>query len=275
MSVMEQPATTPADSPLDQQRPSATLDVLVLVCGGLAAAGGIALLVLATLRTLDAANSVTVHWAGRAGRNGATTVAPSDSRQLAAIAPVPDPTLAALAAAAQRRAGQWDRPEWDALVAGQTAKAETDASGEIPRARRWQIYFPEGLTLTDYAAQLDTFGIELGMLAGGGQIEYATALSIAMPTRRQGPVEAEKRLYLSWTRGDLVAADRALLAKAGLDATDKIVVQFYPDTTEQELATLEQSYKGRPATGIYRTVFGIRPKLSTYEFYVREQVARE
>ncbi len=113
------------------------------------------------------------------------------------------------------------------------------------------------------------------MLAGGSQIEYASSLSVAMPTRRTGTVDAETRLYLSWTRGDLVAADRALLTKAGLDPAEKIVVQFYPDTTEQQLAALEQSFKGRAPQSIYRTEFGIRAKLSTYEFYVREQIARE
>jgi hypothetical protein len=52
----------------------------------------------------------------------------------------------------------------------------------------------------------------------------------------------EKRLYFSWRGGSRRQVDISLLAKVGVPVPDGnvIVLQFYPDQTEQLLARLER-----------------------------------
>ena len=140
----------------------------------------------------------------------------------------------------------------------------------IPPQMRWEISFADGQTLDIYARQLDFFGIELGVL-GIGQVTYAKKLSKAKPEVYSGPSGTEKRLYMTWRVGRLKEADRDLVAKAGINAAGKPVLQFYPDPTEQLLLHAERDYKGRDASTIRKTRFGVRSAGNGYEFYVIEQ----
>jgi hypothetical protein len=186
-----------------------------------------------------------------------------------------DAVLVALSAAVDRRSSMLDGEVIERLAGGGAAAATVQPEDEIPRTKRWELYFPEGLTLSEYAQQLDGVGIELGMVVGNGTIEYVTGLSQQMPVRRQGAASDEKRLYLAWTRGDLLAADRSLLTAVGIDATDKVVLQFFPEAVEQKLAEIELAFRNVPATNIFRTRFGIRPNGAAFEFYVIGQAQRK
>ena len=76
MSVSEQSAAAKQNAiGSEPPRPALALNVTMLLCGSLAAAGSIALLVLAILRTLAAANTVSVHWADRNGETPRSTSA--------------------------------------------------------------------------------------------------------------------------------------------------------------------------------------------------------
>jgi hypothetical protein len=142
--------------------------------------------------------------------------------------------------------------------------------GGYPRHKRWEIFFQEGGTLELYAEQLDFFGIELGVV-GSGNVTYARGLAQATPQKRNGAADDEKRLYMSWRQGGLKKADTSLLKKAGVDTTDKIILQFYPADTENRLAQLEASFAGRTAIQIRRTRFGVRGQPGAFEFYVIDQ----
>jgi hypothetical protein len=141
----------------------------------------------------------------------------------------------------------------------------------IPRAQRWQVYFSEGSTLDEYAAQLDFFGIELGVVRPGSPVEYATNLSKPKPDRRQGPRNAEQRLLFIWREGGLVDADRELLGRAGINTAGGDIVQFFPADVENQLAALEKSYRGLEPGQIRRTQFGVRSAGRGYEFFVMRQ----
>jgi len=145
-------------------------------------------------------------------------------------------------------------------------------SGEpgFPRQMRWEVVFPEGATLQEYAAALDSFGLELGAI-GKGDVHYAFNLSKTPPDKRTGPRAAETRLYMSWTSGNLKQADRSLLTRAGIATDGRVIVQFYPPNIENMLANLEEAYQGRKAGQIRKTVFGVRNSGGKYEFFVFSQ----
>lgn len=181
-----------------------------------------------------------------------------------------DGALGAASRALANRGGVFDDPAL--VVKPPEVAAETVPEGrEIARSERWQIFFAEGLTEQAYAEQLDFFGIELGVLAGEGQIEYAFNLSQKTSGKRTGPADQEKRLYMSWTRGNFTEADRNLLAKSGIESQGKIVLHFYSESTENRLASLEEKFEKRKPGEILRTRFGARPSAEGFSFYVLEQ----
>jgi hypothetical protein len=141
----------------------------------------------------------------------------------------------------------------------------------FPRAQRWMIQFQEGGSLQSYGAQLQHFGIELGAIGSTNQIEYAFHLNQSKPDRRVGPGSQEKRLYFSWKEGTLKEADQQLMQQAGIDTRGKILVQFYPAETENQLAFLEERFAGRKGAEIRRTRFGVRAASGGYAFYVIDQ----
>ncbi|HEX7376259.1 MAG TPA: hypothetical protein VF278_04070 [Pirellulales bacterium] len=140
----------------------------------------------------------------------------------------------------------------------------------IPPHMRWEISFGDGNTLEVYARQLDFFKIELGVY-GPGRVTYAKNLSKSKPDVHSGPSGEEKRLYMTWKQGKLKEADRELMAKSGIPAAGKIVLQFYSDELEQLLLRLEHDFKGRDASQVRKTRFRVRPQGRGYEFYVLDQ----
>lgn len=150
-----------------------------------------------------------------------------------------------------------------------------DGPNIVPRWERWQIEFAS-TDLTTYARQLDFFQIELGAAGGGlNTIDYAANFSRGTPRTRKAAGDKEERLYFTWKSGSLREADLELLARAGVETSGRIPLQFYPAETENLLAHLEQQHlTGRPLESVRKTVFGIRPKEDGYEFYVRRQMER-
>jgi hypothetical protein len=147
--------------------------------------------------------------------------------------------------------------------------------GGVRRGERWLIEYDEGGSLDDYARQLDFFQVELGALAGS-DVSYAAQLAQPTPASRTGKTGDEDRLFFSWRKGSLQEADRQLLAKAGVDTNGKIIVQFFPQNTEDLLATIERQYMQQRAPGrdirtVRRTRFGVRTAGPGYEFHVKEQ----
>ncbi|RMG00671.1 MAG: hypothetical protein D6741_06395, partial [Planctomycetota bacterium] len=147
-------------------------------------------------------------------------------------------------------------------------------TGGTGKPRRWEIIFDKGNTLETYARQLDYFKIELGVLLPDNRVQYVSNLSSSRPTVRTGPADQEKRYYLTWRQGDLMQADLELLAKAGVQASGKIILKFLPPEVERRLYELEQARAGNRADRVLRTRFGIRPQGGGFDFFVIDQSYR-
>jgi hypothetical protein len=161
---------------------------------------------------------------------------------------------------------------------GDSRRAGPEGEGNediVPRWERWQIRFASA-DVNVYSQQLDFFGIELAAMGGGKKtVDYATRVAQAKPATRAGASEQEKRLYMTWRSGEMIEADKQLLAKAGIDTSGRVVLQFYPPAIEAILAALEQKQLGnRSLKEVKRTSFGVRGVKDNYEFYVISQEYR-
>jgi hypothetical protein len=141
-----------------------------------------------------------------------------------------------------------------------------------PRVERWEIRFPDGNTPESYARQLDSLGIELGVVGGSEKIQYASSFAKDKPNRREGPAAEEQRFYMTWRSGALRNLDAALLSRAEIPTTGRIVAQFYPAALERTLVELENQFAGKHELAEVRhTVFALTPLDKDYEFRVVEQ----
>jgi hypothetical protein len=163
-----------------------------------------------------------------------------------------------------RSLGTGTRP---ALGAGPGSK------GGWPRHQRWYVHFADQGSLTQYTAELDFFGIELGALQEDRTIVYLSQLSGGKPVvRRAVSGEGEKRLFFTWQGGKRRSADVELFQKAGVAiGPDTIVFHFYPAKTENMLALKERNYRNRPIRQIRRTFFTVMRAGSGYDFEVSRQ----
>ncbi|MEI7700286.1 MAG: hypothetical protein WCK86_10845 [Planctomycetia bacterium] len=150
--------------------------------------------------------------------------------------------------------------------------------GGAKREQGWIVEFADKGDLDSYAAQLDFFGIELGLLLKeDSRLIYLSNMSRPSPTQREVRTgEGEKRLFLNWQDGsqDRVKADMELFKKAGLDASNGVILHFYPAATEQILAQLEVSYGNQQPSAVRKTYFQVRRAGSGFEFVVTRQVLK-
>ncbi len=63
---------------------------------------------------------------------------------------------------------------------------------------RWFIRFADGSSLSEYAKQLDFFGIELGAIMPDGRLAYISGLAGTPKVRYAASGKDEKRLYMKW-----------------------------------------------------------------------------
>lgn len=151
---------------------------------------------------------------------------------------------------------------------------EGEGDNIIPRWERWEVRYISN-SVNAYAQQLDFFKIELGAAGGKPNIDYAVNFTKGRPDTRQGSTKEEKRLYMTWKSGTLKQFDEQLLGRAGISTAGRMVMQFYPEETEDRLAWIEMENAkklGHPNVKEFlRTIFGVRPAGRGYEFYVIEQ----
>ncbi|MBI2479421.1 MAG: hypothetical protein HYV60_12555 [Planctomycetia bacterium] len=143
----------------------------------------------------------------------------------------------------------------------------------IPRWERWEIRF-ESSSESAYAKQLDSFKIELGAAGGGKKnVDYARNLTKAKPDTYSGPGDKEQRLYMTWRGGTLQKFDQNLLRKAGVNITNRLLMQFYPEEVEDQLAWIEMEHakkQNKTVQEFLKMVFELKPKGSAWEFVVAE-----
>ena len=141
--------------------------------------------------------------------------------------------------------------------------------------RHWEIVFSTDKTDV-YARQLDFFGIELGVLLPDNKIAYAFHLTKKKPDTRvvADPATNENRYYLTWRLADSRKADQKLLKRAGIEAGNRLILNFLPRDVEGQLIILERDYRGSTPPKIARTRFGVRAAGQGFEFYVLEQTLK-
>ena len=144
----------------------------------------------------------------------------------------------------------------------------------IPHWDRWEMKF-DNTSRKRYARQLDYFKIELGVIGGSPLVDYARDLSRATPKTRRGKSTDEKRIYMTWRRGNLVRFDEQLLRAADIPTKKRIVLHFLSDELTETLLKLEDAYTDRPMEEWEKTVFTLRQKGDKYEWRVSEQTYRK
>ncbi len=159
-----------------------------------------------------------------------------------------------------------------ALARGLEGAGDQATSADNSRAQRWEIRFPYGNTVESYSRQLDSLGIELGVIGGGETIRYAAGFTQGKPNVREAPGADEQRLYMIWRSGPLRDLDLTLLSRAGISASDKIVAQFYPAKLAADMADLELKFAGKHSLAdVRRTAFALTQVGEKYTFVVAEQ----
>lgn len=165
-----------------------------------------------------------------------------------------------------------NEPKWDDPPAQEPVVSASDEV--VPESQRWEIYFPSGITQPEYARQLAALGVELGVVRDDGTLEYLTNPGRPDPQLRTGRRSEEKRLYWTWSQGNLDKADKSLLKAAGVDVGEDVILHLWPPATSEKLAKLEREFKGRDVKEIYRTRFIVKRTVRGYEVQVKEQTAR-
>lgn len=165
-------------------------------------------------------------------------------------------------------------PELSRIQAVSDSEFRGDKSSRSDdRHTRWELRFPPGTTLENYARQLDVLKIELGVIGGDREITYLSNLSNPKPQSRAGAAADDSRLYLVWQRGEMRTADREIARRAGVPVEGRVMALFLPSEVENELARVEESYaKQINMKSIGRTVFGLRSAgADAFRFFVIEQ----
>jgi hypothetical protein len=141
--------------------------------------------------------------------------------------------------------------------------------------RHWEVMFAKN-TLEDYAKQLQFFGIELGVLQPDNKIVYVFNLTKPKPDSRivANPAANERRYYLTWRTGEMQQADHELLARAGVDPEDRLILKFLPKEVELNLMALERAQNNVTPKDIRVTRFGVQSDGAGFKFYVVEQVLK-
>ncbi len=180
-------------------------------------------------------------------------------------------------------ASRMDAPNPELLTGQQKSQGDSRRAGPegeglgntLPRHLRWEIRFGAGHTPETYLQQLDFFGIELGVLADDGNVRYVAQLANPQADTREGPRDAERRLFMLWKSGQLADIDRAVLQRAGVEAEGRLILHFIPPEVEIELARLERVHANdKPVDSIRKTVYGIQPEGAGFAFYVARQYYR-
>ncbi len=130
----------------------------------------------------------------------------------------------------------------------------------VPRFERWQLNFTAS-DRASYAAQLDHFKMELGVVGGGIQgLDIVAHLSTDPHSHRLLDTTKEKRLYFMWTTPNRFSEfEHTMLKQAAIELNDRLVVRLIPQDLENELAVAELEFAKEAGhesvTEIAKTVF--------------------
>ncbi|MFQ5731454.1 MAG: hypothetical protein ACE5KM_05825 [Planctomycetaceae bacterium] len=138
--------------------------------------------------------------------------------------------------------------------------------------QRWFIRFGDEGTIDSYAAQLEQYGISLGLLKDK-RIVVLSNLTRTPATRvvHNTGENLKKQHYFTWAGGGRKKADIKLFKRNGINTGNGIIFHFYANKTISLLAALEKKrarLEKRKTKNISRTYFRVRPKGDKWEFFV-------
>lgn len=140
---------------------------------------------------------------------------------------------------------------------------------------RWEIRYTTS-SKSEYAEQLDAFGIELGAISRRTpEIRYLKNLSTT-PQQRAGTKSLERRIFFAYPSSNpLRQWDEEFFSDAGFDTSESVLVQFYPVESQRTLLNLEKQASGNLSPDqIQRTIFAVRSGTQGYEYYVVDVLPR-
>jgi len=140
-------------------------------------------------------------------------------------------------------------------VAAKTASRGVD---DPWRGERWVLEFKAGHTLESYSKEINSLGIEIGLIDRNGNISYVGELVKGIPKTRTGKLDKETRFYMLWRETSLQSADVKLFAAAKLNSAGKIAAHFFSAALENQMIERELAFaRGRPLGDIRKTYFGV------------------
>lgn len=142
--------------------------------------------------------------------------------------------------------------------------------GGVRREQRWSVVYNPGQTLEEYARQLDSFGVEIGVIQNNA-MRYVSKFSSGQPVSRFGQHSSDTRLFFVWQSNTRKGSDVDLLRRAGVEVGQSPIFHFYPKAIEDRLAQYEAKYRGRQPIEIRATRFSVVSKGGHYDFAVLSQ----
>lgn len=140
---------------------------------------------------------------------------------------------------------------------------------------RWEIRYTTN-SRTEYAKQLDAFGIELGAISRRTpEIRYLSNVSTT-PQQRAGTKSLERRIFFAYPSSNpLRQWDEEFFNESGFDTSESVLVQFYSVESQRTLLELErQASNNLSPDEIQRTIFAVRSGAQGFEYYVVDVVPR-
>jgi hypothetical protein len=134
----------------------------------------------------------------------------------------------------------------------------------------------EPASKADYAAMLDFFEVELGVLdPRTNKVYYAKNLNSPNPTTREGVPGEEKRFYFRTTGEPLKSMELELARDAGIMKAGGTILTFYPDERKGEIYGIERERMNENnienRTQVKKTVYRFFKTGSVYDFEVESQ----
>ncbi|MGI9456748.1 MAG: hypothetical protein ACR2NU_09310 [Aeoliella sp.] len=159
--------------------------------------------------------------------------------------------------------------------AGPGSKHYDGSGGQGGNAPEHELRF-EPKSDADYAALIDFFGGELGVLdLRENKIHYASDLNQAQPKIRVGNPADERRFNFRSIGPPLLPIEIKLARKAKIMKAGAMILVFYPDEVAQDIYAKEQArareFGKESLEEIDRTVFRAEKKGREYEFSVEKQ----
>lgn len=147
----------------------------------------------------------------------------------------------------------------------------------IPEYKRWIINY-ESDDIGTYAKMLSHFNIDIGVIHQTRndiwRVQNVGSGGVAVKSDR---AREDKTLRFSHKKALMKRWDQELCKRAGVDLSNTITAQFYPESTRQEIRQVEAAAlaeRGRELREVRNTILKVEPGGSGYIFTVTDIVYR-